>query len=54
MKTATTRKTSIESKHLPDCDYFVIIPSRSHSTMLARYAKARLVQKCAAKLNIGK
>ena len=36
MMTATARKTSLENKHLRNCDCFVIIPSCSHFTMLAK------------------
>ena len=43
MTAATTRKTSLENKHLRRCDFFAIIPLRSHSTMLVKYAKTRLV-----------
>ena len=42
LTTATTRKTSFENKHLPSCDYFSIVTSFSHSTMLAKHAKTRL------------
>ena len=30
MMTGLARKTSIENKHLRNCDYFAIIPSCSH------------------------
>ena len=45
MMTATTRKTSFENiKHLHCCsDYFAIIPLCSHSTMLEKNAKTRMV-----------
>ena len=44
MTTAMTRKTSFENKHLHCCsDYFAIIPLCSHSTMLEKNAKTRMV-----------
>ena len=43
MTTATTRKKSLENKHLRRCDYFAIIPLCSHSTVLEKDAKTRLV-----------
>ena len=36
MITATARKTSLEIKQLRNCDYFAIILSCSHFTMLAK------------------
>ena len=36
MMTEPARKTSFENKHLRNCDYFAIIPSCSHFTMLAK------------------
>ena len=42
MMTATTRKTSFENKHLRSCDYFAVIPSCWHSTMLAKYNQTGL------------
>ena len=36
MITATARNTSLEIKQLRNCDYFAIIPSSSHFTMLAK------------------
>ena len=43
MMTATTRKTLLENKHLCNCNYFAIIPSCSHFTMLAKNATTGLV-----------
>lgn len=43
MMTAALRKTSLENEHLRNCDYFAIIPSFSHSTILAKYATNGLV-----------
>ena len=40
MMTATARKTSLENKHLRNCDCFVIIPSCSHFTMLTVVSQA--------------
>ena len=40
MMTAKARKTSLENKHLRNCDYFAIISSCSLSTMLAKYVTA--------------
>ena len=34
--TKPARKTSLENKHLHICDYFAIIPSCSHFTMLTK------------------
>ena len=34
MITEPARKRSLENKHLHNCDYFVIIPSCLHYTML--------------------
>ena len=36
MMTVMARKTSLENKHLRNCDYFAIISSCSHFTMLAK------------------
>ena len=36
MMTATKRKTSVKNKHLRNCNYFAIVPSCSHFTMLAK------------------
>ena len=36
MMTATARKTWLENKHSRNCEYFAIIPSCSHFTMLAK------------------
>ena len=43
MMTATVRKTSVESKHLRNCDCFAIIPSCSHFTMLTKSPTTGLV-----------
>ena len=43
MATATTRKSSLENKHLPSYGCSAIITSCSHSTMLARYTITRLM-----------
>ena len=43
MMTATARKMSFESKHLRFCDYFALIPSCSHFTMLEKNATTELV-----------
>ena len=43
MMTATARKMSFESKHLRFCDYFALIPSCSHFTMLERTPSTELV-----------
>ena len=43
MMTATARKTSLENLHLRNCDYFAIIPSCSHFTMLANNPTTGLV-----------
>ena len=52
MMTATTRKTSFENKHLRSCDYFAVIPSCWHSTMLAKYTQTGLVCAPIYRLNI--
>ena len=54
MMTATARKTSFESKHSRDCDYFAISPSCLNDTMLAKYALTGLQEKiycCSLKLS---
>ena len=38
MMTGTARKTSLESKHLRNCDYFVIIPSAFDIVGEVRYS----------------
>ena len=43
MMTASARKTSFQNTHLRNCEYFVIFPSCSHSTMLAKYATTGVV-----------
>ena len=43
MATATTRKRSLENKHLPSYGCSAIIPSCSHSSMLAKYILSRLM-----------
>ena len=43
MMTETARKTSLKNKHLRKCDYFAIIPSCSHFTMLTRNPATGLV-----------
>ena len=40
---ATARKASFENKNLRNCDYFSIVPSCSHFTMLTKNAKPGLV-----------
>ena len=32
-----TRKTSLENKHLCNCDYFAVILSCSHCTIVTKY-----------------
>ena len=44
MITARTRKTSLENEHLRNYDYFAIIPSCSHFTMLAKNLTTGLVR----------
>ena len=36
MMTATARTMSLENEHLRNCDYFAIMPSCSHFTMLTK------------------
>lgn len=36
-------KRHLKNKHLPSCGYFTIAPSCSRSTMLAKFAKTKLV-----------
>ena len=43
MMTETARKTSLETKHLRNCDYFAFIPSCSHFTKLTKNAATGLV-----------
>ena len=43
MMTATAIKTSLENKHVRNCDYFAIIPSGSHFKMLAKSFPTGLV-----------
>ena len=43
MTTVMTMKTSVENKHLLSCDSSAIIPLCSHSLMLAKYVKTKLV-----------
>ena len=43
MMTASARKTKFQITHLRNCEYFVIFPSCSHSTMLAKYATTGVV-----------
>ena len=43
MMTEPARKTSLENKHLRNCDYFAIIPSCSHFTMLTKNPAPGLV-----------
>ena len=43
MATATTRRRSLENKHLPSYGCSAIIPSCSHSSMLAKYTISRLM-----------
>ena len=44
MMTELARKTSLEDKHLYDCDYFAIVPSCSHFTMLTKNPTTGLVR----------
>ena len=43
MMTEKARKTSVKSKHLPNYDYFAIIPSCSYFTMLTKNPSTGLV-----------
>ena len=43
MMTTTAKKTSLENQHLCNCDYIVITPTCSHSTMSANYVTAESV-----------
>ena len=43
MMTETARKTPLKNKHLRNCDYFTIIPSCSHFTMLTMNPATGLV-----------
>ena len=43
MITGTARKTLLKNLHLHNCDYFAIVPSCSHLTMLARNPTTGLV-----------
>ena len=43
MMTATKRKTSLKNKHSRNCNYFAIVPSCSHLTMLAKNTTTGLV-----------
>ena len=43
MATATTRRRSLENKHLPSYGCSAIIPSCSHSSVLAKYTISRLM-----------
>ena len=43
MMTEPVRKTSLENKHLRNCDYFAIIPSCSHFKMLTKNSATGLV-----------
>ena len=43
MMTEAARKMSLENKHLRNCEYFAIIPSCSHFTMLTKNAATGLV-----------
>ena len=43
MMTEAARKTSLKKKHLRNCDYFAIIPSCSHYTMLTKNPATELV-----------
>ena len=36
MMTATATKTTLENKHLRNCNYFALTPSCSHFTLLAK------------------
>ena len=42
MTAVTTRKTSLQNKHLTSYDYFAIIPSCSHSAILTKDAATGL------------
>ena len=44
MITARAKKTSLENEHLCNYDYFAIIPSCSHFTMLAKNLTTGLVR----------
>ena len=43
MMTEPVRKTSLENKHLRNCDYLAIIPSCSHFKMLTKNSATGLV-----------
>ena len=45
--TAAGRKTSLKKKNPRVCNYFAIMPSYSHSAMLAKYAMATSGLMCA-------
>mgnify|MGYP007058291831 CR=1 FL=1 len=44
MMTETARKTSLENKQLRNCDYFAIISSCLHFTMLTKNPASGLVR----------
>lgn len=46
MMTAMARKTSPEAEYLPNWDYFAVIPSCSHFTMVAKRIQVHKNRKC--------
>ena len=49
MMTETARKTSLKNKHSRNCDYFAIIPSCSHFTLLTKNPANGLVRAVSSK-----
>ena len=52
MMSEPARKTSLENKHLRNCDYFAIIPPWSHLTMLTKNPATGGISLSAVKINI--